>query len=157
MAGDIWGWDLTQLLRVPGTRNRKYPDAAVVELALLSGDLYDPTEFAASLPKVQNARELGTARSMRPREVIGDADLSRLSKSTRELVLFGDWTGRYASRSEADFAACLGMFAAGFGEAEVWVAMTDPKHGISSSRTAPPTSARSGPQTKRRAARMRRR
>jgi len=39
--------------------------------------------------------------------------------------------GHYASRSEADFAACLGMFAAGFGEAEVWADMTDPTHGIS--------------------------
>jgi hypothetical protein len=47
------------------------------------------------------------------------------------LVLFGDREGRYASRSEADFAACLGMFAAGFDEAEVWAAMTDPTHGIS--------------------------
>src|SRR5215212_6886258 len=76
-------------------------------------------------------REPQAARSRRPREVIGDTDLSRLSERTRELVLFGDREGRYASRSEADFAACLGMFAAGFEEAEVWAAMTDPMHGIS--------------------------
>jgi hypothetical protein len=131
MAGDLSGWDLTQLLRVPGTRNRKYPDAPVVELAQLSGGLHDPAELAASLPKVQDAREVGTARSMRPSGKIGAADLSRLSDRTRELVLFGDRTGRYASRSEADFAVCLGMFAAGFGEAEVWATMTDPTHGIS--------------------------
>ena len=33
IAADLSGWDLTQLLRVPGIRNRKYPDAPLVELA----------------------------------------------------------------------------------------------------------------------------
>jgi hypothetical protein len=131
MGADLSGWDLTQLLRVPGTRNRKYPDAPVVKLVCLSEGLHDPAELAVALPEVRDAREIGTARSRRPREVIGDVDLSRLSESTRELVLFGDRAGRYASRSEADFAACLGMFASGFEEAEVWAAMTDPAHGIS--------------------------
>jgi hypothetical protein len=131
MAGDLSGWDLSQLLRVPGTRNRKYPNAPVVKLAHLSEGLHDPAELVVALPEVRDTRQLGTARSLSPREVIADADLTRLSESTRELVLFGDRTGRYASRSEADFAACLGMFAAGFGEAEVWAVMTDPTHGIS--------------------------
>ena len=63
--------------------------------------------------------------------MVGDPDLSRLSERTRELILFGDKESRYTSRSEADFAACLGMFAAGFDEAEVWAAMTEPTHGIS--------------------------
>jgi hypothetical protein len=88
-------------------------------------------ELAARLSQVQPTREPETAQPRRPSVVIGDSDLSRLSERTRELVVFGDRTGRYASRSEADFAACLGMFAAGFGEAEVWAAMTDPAHGIS--------------------------
>ena len=131
MAADLSGWDLTQLLRVPGTRNHKYPDAPVVELAHLSGDSYDPAELAASLPKVQGMKESGATRSARPKGEVGEADLSRLSERMRDLVLFGDREGRYASRSEADFAACLGMFAAGLDEAEVWAAMTDPAHGIS--------------------------
>jgi hypothetical protein len=131
MGADLSGWDLTQLLRVPGTRNYKYPGAPLVELARLSENSYDPAELAASLPEVRGTRQPRAARSTRPGEVIGDTDLSRLSERTRELVLFGDTEGRYASRSEADFAACLGMFAAGLGEAEVWAAMTDPAHGIS--------------------------
>jgi hypothetical protein len=131
MAADLSGWDLTQLLRVPGTRNRKYPDAPLVELAHGSEDSYDPVELAAFLPKVQGTRESDAVRSARPEGVLGATDLSRLSERTRELVLFGDREGRYTSRSEADFAACLGMFAAGLDEAEVWVAMTDPAHGIS--------------------------
>jgi hypothetical protein len=131
MSADLSGWDLTQLLRVPGTRNCKYPEAPVVELTHLSGDSYDPLELAASLPEVHGARESHAVRSARPEWVVGSADLSRLSDKTRELVLFGDLEGRYASRSEADFAACLGMFAAGLEEAEIWAAMTDPAHGIS--------------------------
>jgi hypothetical protein len=131
MEADLSGWDLTQLLRVPGARNRKYPDAPVVKLAHLSENSYDPVELAVSLPVVQGTQQSDVMRSARPKEVVGDADLSRLSERTRELVLFGDREGRYASRSEADFAACLGMFAAGFEEAEVWAAMTDPAHGIS--------------------------
>jgi len=131
MAGDLSGWDLTQLLRVPGTRNHKYPDAPIVELAHLSGESHDPARLAASLPEVHGRRESGVARSARPEGIVGVVDLSRLSERMRELVLFGDREGRYASRSEADFAACLGMFAAGFEEAEVWAAMTDPTHAIS--------------------------
>jgi len=131
MGADLSGWDLTQLLRMPGTRNRKYPDAPLVELAHLSGDSYDPAELVASLPKVQGRQESGAARSARPEGIAESADLSRLSERTRELVLYGDREGLYPSRSEADFAACLGMFAAGFDEAEVWAAMTDPTHAIS--------------------------
>jgi hypothetical protein len=37
MGADRSGWDLTQLLRVPGTPNRKYPDAPIVELVSLGG------------------------------------------------------------------------------------------------------------------------
>jgi hypothetical protein len=131
MDADLSGWDLTQLLRIPRTRNHKYPDAPVVELTHISAVSYDPAELADSLPKVQGTRESGAARSARPKGVVGVSDLSRLSERMRELILYGDREGHYASRSEADFAACLGMFAAGFDEAEVWAVMTDPTHGIS--------------------------
>jgi hypothetical protein len=106
-------------------------DAPVVELAHLSANSYDPEELAATLPKVQGMKGSDAPRSARPEGKLGAADLSRLSERTRELVLYGDREGRYPSRSEADFAACLGMFATGLKEAEVWAAMTDPAHGIS--------------------------
>jgi hypothetical protein len=131
MGADLSGWDLTQLLRVPGIPNRKYSGAPIVKLAHRSEDSYDSRELAASLPKVQGLRGSDAPRSARPEGVVGVVDLSQLSERTRELVIFGDREGRYASRSEADFAACLGMFAVGFEEAEVWATMTDPTHGIS--------------------------
>jgi RepB DNA-primase from phage plasmid len=131
MDADLSGWDLTQLLRVPGTRNRKYPDAPLVELVHISDDSYDPAMLAATLPEARGARESHTARSSRPKGAACETDLSKVSEKTRELVIFGDREGRYASRSEADFAACLGMLAAGLKEAEVWAAMTDPANAIS--------------------------
>src|SRR5215210_9350450 len=76
MAADLSGWDLTQLLRVPGTRNRKYPDAPVVELAHLSEDSYDPAELATALPPAHGPRAAEATRSVRPEEFAGDADLS---------------------------------------------------------------------------------
>ena len=55
---------------------------------------------------------------------------SRLSRKMQELIGYGN-RGEYESRSEADFAACLAMFGAGYVEAEVWAVMTDPANGIS--------------------------
>jgi hypothetical protein len=51
----------------------------------------------------------------------------------RALVRLGNAeAGRpYPSRSEVDFAVCLAMFGAHYGEAEVWAIMTDPSNGIS--------------------------
>jgi hypothetical protein len=94
MGADLSGWDLTQLLRVPGTRNRKYIDAPVVELAHLSRDSYDPTELAALLPKVEGTNGSDAPRSAKPEGAVGVVDLLRLSERTRDLVLFGDREGR---------------------------------------------------------------
>ena len=79
MAADLSGWDLTQLLRVPSTYNRKYPDVPVVEFAHFSKGSYDPTELAASVPVALGPGESGAARSARPDEGVGVADLSQLS------------------------------------------------------------------------------
>ena len=57
-------------------------------------------------------------------------DLSRLPERIRDLVKHGN-RGEYASRSEADWAACVGMFRAGYGVDEVWMVMTDPSNCIS--------------------------
>jgi hypothetical protein len=130
IGADRSGWDLTQLLRVPGTRNRKYADAPMVVLAALSESRYEPAELSASLPRIPQTHVTCAQRSARPRQPIAEPDLSRLSEPTRELVLFGN-SGQYASRSEADFAVCLAMFGAGYEEAEVWAVMTDPGHAIS--------------------------
>ena len=56
--------------------------------------------------------------------------LSRLSRRMQDLIRHGN-RGEYGSRSEADFAACLAMFGAGYAESEVGAVMTDPANGNS--------------------------
>jgi P4 family phage/plasmid primase-like protien len=55
LGADKSGWDLTQLLRPPGTKNRKYPDAPAVEveeLEKIAHDAGDLDRFLPQLPKV---------------------------------------------------------------------------------------------------------
>ncbi len=130
MGADDSGWDLTQLLRVPGTHNHKYADAPIVRLVEVSDTQYVPGALHRSIPVEPEARPKPAKRIRRPEKVDSTPDLSRLSPRMRDVVRFGN-RGEYRSRSEADFAACLAMFAAGYSEMEVWAAMTDPALGIS--------------------------
>lgn len=52
VGADRSGWDLTQVLRVPGTKNFKYPDAPSVKMVKLHGPVYDPKELLAKLQKI---------------------------------------------------------------------------------------------------------
>ena len=125
---DPSGRDLGQLLRPPGTRNHKYSPASPVRLLELTGDRYHPRELELALPP--EGPPLSASRSRRPAGPCPPPDLSRLSGRTRALISRGN-RGEYPSRSEADFAVCLAMFAAGYTEAEAWAVMTDPPHVIS--------------------------
>ena len=91
---------------------------------------YDPEELYALLPPLPEGKPKSADRSRKPRRLIQDVDLSRLSARMRELILRGN-RREYLSRSEADFAACVAMFGAGYAEAEVWAVMTDSANGIS--------------------------
>lgn len=44
LDADKSGWDLTQVLRIPGTRNFKYPDAPIVQVMWTNDLIYDPRE-----------------------------------------------------------------------------------------------------------------
>jgi hypothetical protein len=50
LGADPSGWDLTQLLRIPGTRNHKYAEAPLVRLLTLSAARYEPEALAWWLP-----------------------------------------------------------------------------------------------------------
>lgn len=131
MGGDESGWDLTQLLRPPGTPNFKYPDAPTVCLTRLADKRHDPEELNRLLPPLPEKGSMpAVKRSNRPKELGVVSEASRLSERISNLVSYGN-RGEYPSRSEADMAACVAMFGAGYGEAEVWGAMTDPSNGIS--------------------------
>jgi putative DNA primase/helicase len=58
VGADPSGFDLTQLLRVPGTINYKYPDRPVVKiLGLDGGRSYTPREMDEALPKIEKSQE----------------------------------------------------------------------------------------------------
>ncbi|MGE3074469.1 MAG: phage/plasmid primase, P4 family [Dehalococcoidia bacterium] len=52
IGADLSGWDLTQLLRVPGTRNHKYDDAPLVKLECVSDGTVELEELEASAPEL---------------------------------------------------------------------------------------------------------
>lgn len=132
VGADRSGWDLSQLLRPPGTRNRKYEGGPPVRLLELDeGASYHPRELELALPPAAGPPQQPPAR--RPAALPSPTDLSRLTPRMRALIVGGNAAlpDGYASRSEADFAACVAMFGAGYDEADVWAVMTDPAHGIS--------------------------
>ena len=55
MGADKSGWDRSQLLRPPGTRNYKYPDAPTVEGQDLGETAHDAGELDKLLPKLPEA------------------------------------------------------------------------------------------------------
>lgn len=138
---DRSGWDLSQLLRPPGTRNHKYKNARSVKLLKLDeGVRYHPRELELALPPSPAPISLA-ARSDPERVPLQEVtpcaevpvELSRLSRRMRDLITVGNnAAGKpYRTRSEADFAVAIAMFGVGFEEPGIWAVMTDPRNGIS--------------------------
>ena len=142
VGADRSGWDLSQLLRPPGTRNRKYEDAPTVRLLELDeGVRYHPRELELALPTLAlptlGHQEHPDAKPVRipppPESTGGPVDLSRLSQRMRNLIAAGNAAAGkpYPTRSHADFAVAIAMFGAGYTEPEVWNVLSDPANGIS--------------------------
>jgi hypothetical protein len=130
MGADESGWDLSQLMRVPGTHNHKYPETPIVKIVTIRDERYDPQELCAALQPLTEEEPNTPYRARAPQYIRHDVDLSRLSPKVRDLIVHGN-RGEYPSRSNADIAACVAMFGAGYAEAEVWAVMTDAANGIS--------------------------
>jgi AAA domain/RepB DNA-primase N-terminal domain len=65
LDADRGGWDLTQVLRLPGTRNFKYPEAPMVELMWYHSDLvYDPYSIWSKVKAMLPPDELRAAVSV---------------------------------------------------------------------------------------------
>lgn len=132
VGADRSGWDLSQLLRPPGTRNRKYQGSPRVRLLTLDvGIAYHPRELELALPGLPPPANPGVV----PPLPLGKApsapvDLSRLSPRMRRLAHTGN-DGQYPSRSEADFAVAVAMFGKGYTANEVLAVLSDRSLGIS--------------------------
>src|SRR5205823_123867 len=87
IGADSSGWDLTQLLRIPGTRNWKYPDAPVVSVLARTGQRYDPAVLAGLLPAAP-ARAAPTAPAPASEHGETTAPPSALSRPARAV-----WNG----------------------------------------------------------------
>jgi hypothetical protein len=102
-----------------GGRYEWLPGLAPWDVDLASAPAWVPLEEPQETPRV------GPPASVGP-----PPGLSRLSRRMQDLIRHGN-RGEYESRSEADMAACVAMFGAGYTEAEVWAVMTDSANGIS--------------------------
>lgn len=70
-GADPSGWDLSQLLRIPGTRNHKYPESPEVTVVALTALAYNLQELLAALPPEPRDRSrLTSSGSPRPRLTI---------------------------------------------------------------------------------------
>jgi hypothetical protein len=100
IGADRGGWDLTQVLRVPGTRNYKYGDGEGAEVKLLWIDpevVYDPRELGMRLRdvKVTTVGEVPKhgLKAVRPREEIG-ARAKMLLRTPEGAVVLGERSDR---------------------------------------------------------------
>jgi RepB DNA-primase from phage plasmid/Protein of unknown function (DUF3987) len=79
VGADPSGFDLSQLLRVPGTINHKYPDAPVVRILELDGGRsYSPRELDEALPKIEMKRERRSSNFSDEPPVVLDAQALRV-------------------------------------------------------------------------------
>lgn len=136
VGADRSGWDLSQLLRPPVTKNHKYEPSPIVRLVELDeGISYHPRELDLALPGPTGrpvaapARPGGRPCAARCRSPA----LSQLTPRMQTLIRHGNAaiSNPYPSRSEADFAVCVAMFGAGYEEADVWAVMADPSNAVS--------------------------
>jgi hypothetical protein len=102
-----------------GGRYEWVPGLAPWDVGLAPAPEWVPLEEPQEMPLVNPPVNMGPP----PR-------LSRLSRRMQDLIRYGN-RGEYQSRSEADMAACVAMFGAGYDVGEVWAAMSDPTNGIS--------------------------
>jgi hypothetical protein len=81
-GADKGGWDLTQVLRLPGTKNFKYPSSPEVKILWAKRSAYSPHEIRRLYPPVLNDEELpGEWKDVPKMEV--DAAISGLSKGLK--------------------------------------------------------------------------
>lgn len=64
LGADKGGWDLTQVLRVPGTTNYKYESTPRVRLLWSDGPKYQIKQIEKQLPKEEEVKEVGDAKEV---------------------------------------------------------------------------------------------
>lgn len=92
-GGDHSGWDLTQVLRLPGTKNYKYPSAPDVRLLWAKSRAYSVEEVKGAYPAVNGeAHEVAEGDWVDVDEAVIQTAIATLDRGTRKR-LFQDTQG----------------------------------------------------------------
>lgn len=128
-GADISGWDLTQLLRVPETKNFKYDERPKVKIFKYSGNTTTLAEIQEHYPKPEEQR--GTIPDIPFPEFMTDRTSAEILNDIKPLVnakvftLFED--SEALDRSKTLFQLMQLLFAAGLSLEEVYVVCRDAK------------------------------
>lgn len=84
-GADRGGWDVTQVLRIPGTRNHKYESTPEVKLLWAKRQAYSPSEIRAAYPKVNGTSTTGTTTDQKSKDLwsasVSDSQLTLATSS----------------------------------------------------------------------------
>lgn len=86
IGADKGGWDITQVLRLPGTRNHKYKNRPPVELLYLNGHTLDPVRLADDLPDLKPLIAHADTDTLPPRDVVLKRHGQALNARAKELI-----------------------------------------------------------------------
>ncbi len=114
LKADKGGWDLTQVLRVPGTNNYKYPAAPRVRLLWQDGESYTLDRIKSLLPKIKDAPNSGAPNA----NAIFKKYRAHLTPWARRELLNGK--PRRGTRSEVFWKLTNEILEAGADEAEAF-------------------------------------
>ena len=135
-AGSEHGWhvdstaDLTRVLRIPGTRNHKTPEAREVTVYEANSFRYDPSDFGDfTEPDIPPSRP-AVGIPVSGYSHLGLRSL-RVSPRIKYLIHHGDSIGQYPSRSEALFAVITALVGAGYDDHDISSLCMLEDHGIS--------------------------
>jgi hypothetical protein len=82
-GADKGGWDVTQVLRIPGTRNFKYPSGPPVELLWISDSSYSVNDFHFAYPAVAAEKQ---SPNIIPVDTPINDIVARLPHSSKDLI-----------------------------------------------------------------------
>lgn len=112
MGADKSGYDLTQVLRVPGTHNRKYEGGPEVTVRETTGELHDAAKLNESLPPAPITMNIDgdlpepVSPPISDEEVVEKIRGSKQAAKFKRLYENGDTNGYGKDRSAADQALC---------------------------------------------------
>ena len=103
-------FDLPRILRIPGTKNLKYPNNPKdVQVIIFEPDVrYNLSDFDSYEVEIQKKSEVSVSFSCSTQEI--DLDNFKISDSIKDLILNGKQDeDKYRTRSEADFAVVCAL------------------------------------------------